>query len=600
MSYKLKFLKLSLLSFFYKETFFIILLFVMPFLVMSQNNAKEAVRDFNQPKLQWWQEARFGMFIHWGTVSLTGKEISWTRSNYGKQKYDSLYLRFNPTKFDAEKWVKIAQNAGMKYMVFTAKHHDGFCMWNTKTTDYKIMKTPFGRDVCKELADAAHKANMPICWYFSPADWKDADCRNPKTNAVFEARVLEQVRELFTNYGKIDLLWIDYEGGASPVKPRLIYELVNKLQPGVIVNNRLDVLHTDESHSFIGPFGDYATPEGFVAGYGAIPWETCTNLGHQWAWKFNDKPRPMKEAATTLLRCAGGNGNLLLNVGPDSLGVIPAEFEVRLNEFGSWLKPISKSIYGTNGGPYSPSQNVVCTSKGKSIFLHILKFTSDTITMPPLNAKVRTAKIINGAAIYFVQSKKWLKLIVPGNMQTPIATTLELTLNKPADKLGIIAPFSTTGSLAYNKKISASSSVGQFLHDATAANDDNSSTYWVPGRRENIDVEKYYGSLTHYTKSKDDIKAIFETSGWLEVDLGKEQTVGRVKLSERVILFSKILSFEVQYKNDNQWITWTKDTKMGNWEKELSPVKARYFRLVIHEREYLSGIKEFQLFPPAK
>jgi alpha-L-fucosidase len=197
-------------------------------------------------------------------------------------------------------------------------------------------------------------------------------------------------------------------------------------------------------------------------------------------------------------------------------------------------------------------------------------------------------------------NKKWLKLIVPASVQTPIATTLELTINKPAEKLGIIRPFSTTGSLAYNRKATASSSVGQFLHDPSAAIDDNLSTFWVPGRRENIDVQKYYGSLTHYIRNKDDIKAIFDTSGWLEVDLGKEQTVGRLKLSERVLLYSKILSFEVQYKKDNQWITWMKDAQMGEWEKELNPVKARYFRLVINEREYMAGIKEFQLFPPAK
>lgn len=586
-------------SIFNKKLFFLLISFTFSIICNSQRKDENSIRNFNQSKLQWWQEARFGMFVHWGTVSLTGKEISWTRSSYGKQKYDSLYLRFNPKKFDADQWVKIAQNAGMKYMVFTAKHHDGFCMWDTKTIDYNIMKTPFGRDVCKELSDAAHKAKMPICWYFSPADWKDADCRNPKTNNVFEKRVLEQVRELLTNYGKIDLLWIDYEGGPSPVNPRLIYELANKLQPGIIVNNRLDVLHTDESHSLIGPYGDYATPEGFVAGYGSIPWETCTNLGHQWAWKFNDTPKPINEAAALLLRCAGGNGNLLLNVGPDSLGVVPTDFEARLNEFGNWLKPISKSIYGTKGGPYSPTPNVICTNKGNSVFLHVMKFTSDTIVLPPMNAKVLSASVINGCAIRIIQNEKWLKLIIPAEMKTPIATTLELTLNKSAAKLGIIRPFSTTGSLAYNKKITASSSVGQFLHDATAANDDNASTFWVPGRRQNIDIDKYYGSLTHYIRSKDDIKDIFETSGWLEVDLGKEQTVGRVKLSERVLLKSKILDFEIQYKKDNHWIRWAKDTQMGEWEKELSPVTARHFRLVINERNYMSGIKEFQLFPLA-
>jgi len=574
-------------------------------LAISQNqylkytsDSKETVEKREAP-LRWWQQARFGMFVHWGPVSLIGKEISWSRGSYGKDKYDSLYLRFNPKQFNAAAWIKTAQEAGMKYLVFTAKHHDGFCMWDTKTTDYNIMKTPFGRDVCRELADAAHQAKMPISWYFSPADWKDPDCRNPKSNDVFEARVLEQVRELLTNYGRIDLLWIDYEGAPSPVKPRLIYELANKLQPGIIVNNRLDVLHTDESHSYIGPYGDYATPEGFVAGYGSIPWETCTNLGHQWAWRFNDAPRPINEAATTLLRCVGGNGNLLLNVGPDSLGAIPVDFQQRLQQLGQWLKPIGNVIYGTKGGPYSPTQNVLCTSKGNTAFLHVLKADNDSVLLPPIKIKVLKANIMNGEELVFQQTGKSLLVLLPASKRGPISTTVELTLEKPADQAGIIRPFTTTGSLAYNQKASASSSVGQFLHDPTAAFDDNASTYWVLGRRENAQVDTCFGKMVHYTRSRDAMKALYHTSGWLEVDLGKVLTVGRVKLLERVMSNSKILSFEIQYKKGNQWVQWAKDTKMGDWEKELTPVKSRYFRLVILERDYMSGIKEFQLFPPS-
>ena len=150
-------------------------------------------------------------------MSLIGKEISWSRNGYGKSKYDSLYLRFNPKQFNAKEWVKLAQAGGMKYLVLTSKHHDGFCLFDTKTTPYNIMNSPFGRDVCKELAQAAHEAGMPIGWYFSVADWKDPDCRNPKTNDVFANRVEEQVRELLSNYGKISLLWIDYEGAPSPI-----------------------------------------------------------------------------------------------------------------------------------------------------------------------------------------------------------------------------------------------------------------------------------------------------------------------------------------------------------------------------------------------
>jgi len=490
----------------------------------------------------------FGDVHALGPVSLIGKEISWSRNSYGASKYDSLYLKFNPVKFDADKWVEIAQSAGMKYLVFTAKHHDGFCMWNTKTTDYNIMKSAFGRDVCKELAAAAHKAHLPICWYFSPADWKDPDCRNPKSNKIFETRVLEQLKELLTNYGKISLLWIDYEGMPCPIKPNLIYELANRLQPGIIINNRLDVLHTDESHSYIGPNGDYATPEGFVAGYGAVPWETCTNLGHQWAWKFNDSPRSLKEAAITLLKCAGGNGNLLLNTGPDSLGQIPGNFENRLREFGKWLKPREASVYGTKGGPYTPTSQVLSTYKNKSIFLHLLHPSNDTILLPGLSVKVLRAALMNGQAVAFKQRKDSIQLIVPSAEKDSIARTVVLTLHELAENAGIVRPFSSSGSLAYSKKIKASSSVGQFLHDAYSAIDDNPATFWVPGRRDGIDIANYYGGSAHYTRNKEEMRAIFNTTGWLEVDLGKSQIVGKVKLMERVLLDSKILGFEVQYK----------------------------------------------------
>jgi alpha-L-fucosidase len=176
---------------------------------------------------------------------------------------------------------------------------------------------------------------------------------------------------------------------------------------------------------------------------------------------------------------------------------------------------------------------------------------------------------------------------------------LELTLSKSAASIGIIRPFSTTGSLAYNKKVTASSCVGQFLHDATAAVDDNPNTFWVMGRKDYTDCDKYFGSKLHYRNSRQEMNDIFCNSGWLEVDLGKVQTVGRVKLMERVFLKSSIKGFEIQYKNHNEWITWVKGNNMGNWEKELTPVNARYFRLVILDREYSSGIKEFQLFPPS-
>ena len=176
-------------------------------------------------RLQWWREARFGMFIHWGPVSLKGTEISWSRGAErrgieGKgevpvEVYDNLYKEFNPVRFDAGTWVDLARSAGMKYMVLTAKHCDGFCLWPTGVEEYHIGKTPFQRDVCGELAEAARKEGMRIGWYYSPMDWRDPECRT-ESNGRYVRRMQAHLRELLGNYGRIDLLWFDTDGGPAP------------------------------------------------------------------------------------------------------------------------------------------------------------------------------------------------------------------------------------------------------------------------------------------------------------------------------------------------------------------------------------------------
>ena len=562
--------------------------------ILIINTAFCQAEGSNKSQLGWWQESRFGMFIHWGPVSRIGKEISWSRVGYGMAKYDSLYRGFNPVKFNPALWVATAKDAGMKYIIFTAKHHDGFCMWNTKTTSYNVMRSPFGRDVCKELAESAHKEGMPVCWYFSPADWKDPDCRNPETNALFAKRVLDQLRELLTNYGKISLLWIDYEGSPSPCQPKDIYDLAHQLQPGIIVNNRLEAFHPDESHSYLGKYADYATPEGFVAGYGSIPWETCTNLGHQWAWKINDTPRPIVEAATTLLRCVGGNGNLLLNVGPDSLGQFPADFVDRLHELGSWIRLREPSIYNTKGGPYTPSADYVSTYNNKTLYLNIFAQKGDTISLPELPARITKATLINGKDVLFIQGKSSVKLVLPPADREKVATLITLETDRKLSEIGLIYPYSTSGSLAYNCKSKASSSMGQFLHDASAAFDDNPKTYWKLGRRSDVDFSSWYGKTLSYRS--DEILALYFTNGWLEVDLGSPRTVKSIYAGEFVAQNSAINGFEVQVEKAGKWKVIASGTKMGEWKQNITPVTARKFRLIVLDHKGFSGIKEFQLF----
>ncbi|MFC5411942.1 alpha-L-fucosidase [Larkinella bovis] len=555
-------------------------------------------------RLHWWQHDRFGMFIHWGPATLTGQEISWSREEYGKSRYDSLHLRFNPTQFNPKEWVRQAKAGGLKYVVLTAKHHDGFCLWNTQTTSYNIMSSPFGRDVCKELADAVHEAGLQLGWYFSPGDWKDPDCRNPdaEKNRAFENRMLQQLTELLTNYGKISLLWIDYDAYPCPTHPKNVYELAHRLQPGIILNNRLEAFNPDESHSQPGRYGDYVTPEGFVAGYGNVPWETCTNMGHQWAWRFNDTPRPLKEVVHTLLRCVGGNGNLLLNVGPDSLGQIPPLFTSRLQEVGEWIRPRAEAIYGTQGGPYTPTPDYVCTQRGNRVFLHWLAGPTRELRLPALPATIKKAKLLNGPPVPFSQANDQLRLVVPASAHDSIATIVELTLDRPASQLAPILPFSQTGSLAYGQKPAASSAVGEFLHGAGAAFDDNKATYWKLGRRPDANFDASYGKSLYF-RSKE-VLAMFEDTGWLEIDLGKPQLVGQIVIHEfqrknRPGLHAQIDRFSVQYQKGSKWLPIATGQQIGDeWRKEIAPVTAQRFRLVILESKGGIGVSEFQLFPP--
>lgn len=552
-------------------------------------------------RLAWWQDARFGLFIHWGPVTRTGNEISWSRNGYGKSRYDSLYRQFNPTRFNAKEWVAQAKAGGMKYVVLTAKHHDGFCLFDTKTSTYSIMSTPFGRDVCKELADAVHEAGLHLGWYFSLADWKDPDCRNPVGNSAFTGRMMTQLTELLTNYGKIDLLWFDYEGSPSPASPKPVYELVRRLQPEIILNNRLEVFTPDESHSQPGNYGDYATPEGFVAGFGQTPWETCTNMGHQWAWKFGDTPRSLRESVHTLLRCVGSNGNLLLNVGPDSLGQFPPLFTERLRELGMWITPRSKAIYGTTGGPYTPTDTYVCTRQGKSIFIHLLSGKNETITLPPITASVTSAAGMDGRPVRFLQTKRALQLIIPADMQDSIATTVALTLDQPAAGLPLIKPFTRTGSLAYARVATASSQLSHFLHDASAAVDDNPKTYWKLGRRTDVDFTAYYGRDLSFQSPA--LQALYNTTGWLAVDLGKPQRVGELLVSDfssQAAPYAHIDQFVIEYKKGDQWVPVARGSRPGSeWRQTITPVTAQQFRLVIQQAAGSIGIREFQLFPPS-
>ncbi|MCX6997002.1 MAG: alpha-L-fucosidase [Kiritimatiellaeota bacterium] len=396
--------------------------------------AVETEPSWKQPApaaLQRWQDMRFGMFIHWGPVSLTGHEIGWSR---GKQTpievYDNLYKEFNPTNFDAAAWAATAKTAGMKYIVLTTKHHDGFCLWDTKQTDYNIMNSPFHRDVVKELAAACKQQGLALGTYYSVCDWHHPDFpltspggqkkREKSDLDAYNRYLLAQIKELIVNYGPLLTIWNDvpqqFKGrGNNTIK------MVRELQPDILVNDRT------------GDGGDYGTPEQHVGGFNmARPWETCMTICQQWAWKPGDQMKSLPECLHALLCTVGGNGNLLFNVGPMPDGRIEPRQVERLKEMGAWLEKYGASVYGTRGGPFKPAPHLVSTRKDRTIFLHILGWSADALMLPPLPARIVKSRVLTGGEATVKQTEAGVEVSVPAANRQPMDTIVALELDQPA------------------------------------------------------------------------------------------------------------------------------------------------------------------------
>jgi len=402
--------------------------------------------DHYDARMAWWREARFGMFIHWDMSSLAGTEISWSRkgsrpldvtgdpAGYVEDpRYDHLYEKFNPKKFNAAAWVQLAKDAGMNYIVFTAKHHGGFCMWDTKVSDYSIMHSPFKRDVVKELADACHQSGMHFGLYYSPRDWHHPDY-GIGDNARYHQYLKAQLTELLTKYGQVDVMWFDSFGHGDSIQywhADEILTLVRRLQPQIIVNNRC---------SFFGQElealkGDFDTPEQRLGSFqNSRAWESCMCIvdapGGGWSYRSDGKVKSFAGCLKILLGCTTGDGNLLLDAGPNALGEIPADQSERLREIGGWLKRLGASIYGTRGGPYRNGAWGGSTYQGKTIYLHIQKWDGDRLVLPALKSTIAAcANQTNPMAVpAFSQTEKSLILKLAPEQQDQLDTVVALQL----------------------------------------------------------------------------------------------------------------------------------------------------------------------------
>ncbi len=400
-----------------------------------------------ETRIAWWREARFGMFIHYGPVTLTGEEISWSRANSNPKcpnqgqtpvnVYDNLYKQFNPTNLNASAWVGLARRAGMKYVVLTAKHCDGFLLWDSKVDSYNIMSTPFRHDICAELAKAARQEKLRLGWYFSPMDWRDPDFRTER-NHLYLARMQGELNELLSNYGKIDMLWFDFDGREAVYDQTNTYALVKRLQPEIIIDNRLDLSTGNNNTQLLSPFADYYTPEQSIGSYDDLhPWETCMTLCQQWSWKPGDKLKSPAEVISILCRTAGGDGNLLLNVGPMPDGRIePRQADV-LETVGAWMKINGESIYGTRGGPWKPTASLTSTRKGNFIYVHVLSNDIQRVELPAIPRKIKAVATLGGVKVQLevLPGKIAMKLLP---RRDPVPTVIKLELDAPAANIAAL------------------------------------------------------------------------------------------------------------------------------------------------------------------
>jgi len=525
------------------------------------------------PSLAWWQDARFGMFIHWGPVSLQGTEIGWSRGGERRGRpdkstgsvpvdvYDNLYKQFNPVDFDADEWVQIALDAGMKYLVFTTKHHDGFTMFDSQLTDYDIIATPYGRDIVKQLADACHDKGLKLGWYYSPPDWHHPDYRTER-HAEYIKYLHGQLRELCTNYGQVDMIWFDGLGGTSQDwDSEPLHTMIRELQPGILINNRG------------GLPGDFVTPEQKIGGFNREqPWETCMTICRQWAWKPNDQLKSLDQCLHTLIRCAGGDGNLLFNVGPMPTGAIEPRQVDRLREMGAWLKTHGESIYGTRGGPYKPGPKLASTCRGRTIYLHLLDKEALPITLPAMPAKVMKAELLGGVGeVKVTQSADALVVDVPAASLDPVATTIVMTIDRDALDIPVMPTWSS-GSLALGKPATASNVFQKQTakYGPQAALDDDEDTRWA------TDGGTHAAELT--------------------IDFGVATSFASVEVLEA---FDRVRDFELQVPDGDGWRTIHHGTTIGEkLRAKFEPVTASQLRLKINEATDGPTIWEVRVFGP--
>jgi alpha-L-fucosidase len=432
--------------------------------LFAQNKIWNETAEEKAERLAWWTEARFGMFIHWGIYAQAARH-EWVKKHerISDADYSKYFDIFNPDLFDPADWARKAKAAGMKYAVITTKHHDGFCMFASDETDYDVMKTPYGKDIIREWVDAFRAEGLGIGFYYSLIDWhhphytidrvhpqsagkqEEYDRLNDgRDMAIYRKYMRNQVREILTNYGKIDILWLDYSFPGQFGKGRNdwgsveLMKMVRELQPGILINDRADL------KDYHGGW-DFTTPEQFKVDKWPeidgerVYWETCQTFSGSWGyyrdehtWKNN------KQLLVLLIESVSKGGNLLLNVGPTARGTFDHRADKALKEMGEWMSFNGRSIYGCTQAPdeFEAPQNTLLTYNPETnrLYIHLLDYPITNFRLPGYKGKVKYAQ--------FLHDGSELNITAPygHHMQGSVATEKDLNLRLPVHKPNVEIP----------------------------------------------------------------------------------------------------------------------------------------------------------------
>ena len=516
-------------------------------------------------KMDWWKEAKFGLFIHWGVYSVPagvyqGKDIEgigeWIMNNakIPKATYQAYAKQFNPVRYDPEAWVKMVKDAGMKYLVITSKHHDGFALFETKASKWNVVDaTPYGKDLLKPLADACHRQGIRLGFYYSQAqDWNNTGggacaghwdkAQDGSMDDYLDKVAVPEVKEILSNYGQVDILWWDTPCEMTKARAEKFQPILAQY-PNLITNNRLGG----------GYNGDTETPEQFVpaTGFPGRNWETCMTMNDTWGFKSKDNNwKSPTVIIQTLIDIVSKGGNYLLNVGPTSEGVIPQPSKERLAEVGKWMKINGEAIYGTTASPFTFLPWGRCTQKGNHLYLHIFEWPKNGKLSIPLQNTISKAYLLSDPkkALHVEKSKTKNTIILTGEAPDKIASVVVVELSGTP----VVMPSPTAGKQAKASSEKADSPVKNLF-------DGNPGNKWEPL---SDDKEK-----------------------WAEVDLGETISIGAFSVVEPWHPWNnKGQKIQVLYKSGDKWEVATTVTTSGSGHTSpFAAVSARYFRLKIAE-----------------